>query len=237
MTKELETLNDYVDGYLMAVYEEPNGSVKDGKTEFLEKFRASLASVPSTKEGDELVKTLNRALLKASSLPAQVSLNRKKGFEEALTTLQTKIKALFNLEDLTTGTVVHYLQDIPYISVGKKSELPSGDQIFANGEEGAADLIRQAAADMEKEIDKQNAIFEKHLANNGRLIILSDEGYSDMSELEPNALRALVEGGRKSKEHLNTMVQRAIMMINRLIQMRKDQRERGEEPDDRDDEG
>lgn len=236
MTKELETLNDYVDGYLMAVYEEPNGTVRDGKAEFLEKFRASLAAVPSSKEGDELVKTLNRALLKASSLPAQVSLNRKKGFEEALTTLQTKIKDLFNLEDLTTGTVLHYLQDVPYIPVGKKLELPSGDQIFANGEENAADLIRQAAADMEREIDKQQVILERHLNNNGKVIVISDEGYSDMTELEPNALRALVEGGRKSKEHLNTMVQRAIMMINRLIQMRKDQSERGEDPEDRDDE-
>jgi len=230
MTKELETLNDYVDGYLLMVYDEPEGNVRAGKAEFLEKFRTTLAGVPSTKEGEDLIKTLNRNLLKASATSSDISLNRKKGFEEALATIQSKIKELFQIENLETGTIKHFLQDIPRIPLGPKSELPTGEQLFADGAKNAEKTIREAADRISKELDKQNEVLKRHLDNNGKVIILSDEGYSDMTELEPKALQALVDGSAKSKEHLEKMVTTAVMMINKLIEMRK--RDEGNDQED-----
>ena len=113
MIKELETLNDFVDGYLGAILDEPEGNVRNCKSEFVIQFRDHLAKVPSSLEGDELVKILNRGLLKAGKLPLDITLNKQKGFEEAFKNIQVKIKELFKIDDLTYGTVKYYLQDIP----------------------------------------------------------------------------------------------------------------------------
>jgi len=215
MIKELETLNDFVDGYLGIVYDEPAGNLQSGKVDFLNKFRNYLASVPSNKEGDELIKILNRGLLKASTLPVDFSLNKKKGFEEALSTIQDKIKELFNLEDLTTGTIQHYLQDIPKINMPKKKGLPSADTIFDAESGDPVAEITKLTDDIGKNIDEQLEVLERHALNNGKLIVLSDEGYTDLGDMESEALKGLIESTKASKKQLRKMVETAVLMIRR----------------------
>lgn len=220
MVKELENLNDFVDGYLISVYEEPEGNVKLGKSEFLEKFRSQLGNVPSNKEGDELVKMLNRGLLRASQLPNDSSLNKRKGFEEALTNVQNKIKTLFNLEDLLTGTLTQYLQDIPKVDLGEPAnteEIESAlGMIDPKDIENAESKIRSAAAKIGAKIDRQGDILRHHLNNNGRLLVVSDEGYSDLSEIDKDPLKKLIESNDKSKESLEKMIDMTMKIIRKI---------------------
>ena len=233
MIKELEKLNDYVDGFLISVYEEQEGNVRNGKTEFLEKFRSQLASIPSNKEGEELVKLLNRSLLKAKQLPLGTTLNKQKGFEEALLVIQNKIKELFKIEDLSTGTIQHYLQDIPQIDIEGRVEMPPGDVIFSSGEfnEETEKELRKAGQMVAESLDRQSAVLKKHLENNGKLIVLSDDGYTDLDQVEEGSLNNLIQGNTKAKEKVMQMIESSISLFKKLKAARESKgRRRGGNP-------
>lgn len=234
MVKELENLNDYVDGFLMTVYEEPASNLQSGKTEFLNRFRDHLAKVPSNKDGEELVKLLNRGLLKASNVSNDIGLNKRKGFEEALTSVQNKIKELFNLDDLLTGTIQQYLQDIPIITLPGKAGLPEPDEIFGESLTSESDMkgieerLNKAGDAMRANIDAQVAVLKSHLENNGRMVVISDIGYSELDALNDNPLKGLIEGSEKSKEKLTEMLEKSKMII-KAIKKRNDQKDDGDD--------
>jgi len=216
MVKELETLNDYIDGYLIAVYEEPDGNLKSGKTAFLECFRSQLANIASNEEGPSLIKILNRSLLKASNQPS-TTLNKKKGFEEALISVQEKIKDLFKLDDLLTGTIAHYLQDIPKIKIGNKpniERLMSG--IDVSQREKAKIKIKEVGQIIEDAMNASTAVLEMHLKNNGKLIVISDEGYSELTDMDDDSLKNLIVSNGKSKEKLKEMIKMSLSIIERF---------------------
>jgi hypothetical protein len=239
MQRELEVLNDYVDGYLMAVYEEQEGNLKAGKTTFLEAFRHSLAAIPSNKEGEELVKLINRGLLKAKQADSKVSINMTKGFNESLETLQNKIKELFQLEDLTTGTIAHFLADVPKVVIPAKPKSLEGTGIFGNispsiddETDSEIDLIHQAVADIKIAAKKQNDVLKEHLSNNGKVVIMSDLGYSDCDQIDDNLLETLIEGNEKSMQELDKMVEAAISMIKKVKKMYRENKNKKKKDDD-----
>lgn len=226
MVKELEKLNDFVDGFLSVTLDEEEGTYQNGKVTFLNKFRDYLTKVSSDTAGTELVKALNRGLLKATNtLPFDASINQRKGFESALKEVQEKIKALFNLDDLSTGTIKQYLQDIPKIDIPQKAVMPEASVVFGQGmeTEDSEAKIREEAAHIHKTLDKQIEILERHAQNNGKVIVLSDEGYTDLGDIDTQALAGLIEGSKKSKQSLNDMVEKSIM----LMKMLKDRKNRG----------
>lgn len=217
MIKELEVLNDYVDGYLGTVYEEIESNLKNGKTEFLENFRACLASVPSKEEGEQLVKLLNRGLLRSSAISTDVSLNKRKGFEEALVNVQNKIKELFKLEDLVTGTVQQYLQDVPRISIVKTPPMPDGELLTGDSSiEEKISILNKEIANIEASIIKQRIVMEEHLANNGKLIIISDNGFTNLDDIDGNSLEGLIDGSKDSIKKLKRMAEIAILMLRKV---------------------
>lgn len=205
MTKELITLNDYVDGYLLAVLEEQESGFTKGQSEFLMKFRDSLATIPSTKEGEELVKALSRNLLKTvNTLPKDFGLNQKKGFEEALATLSNKIKELFNVDDLEIGTIKQYLKDVPRIHLPGKTKLP--DPTMLAGAENIDELLDQAAIEMKEGIREQTKILKAHQNNNGKVVIISDEGYTDLNDIGADSLDAMIKGSVQSEADVDKMM-------------------------------
>jgi len=223
MILELETLNSWVDGYLDVVYEERAGIFQEGKIDMLTNFRDQLAKVPSNKEGEELIKLLNRGLLKASTTPKDISLNRKKGFEEALVNVQNKIKELFNLEDLSTGTIKQYLQDVPHIPIAKKVSFPPVEAVFGTDGEMENDptkKIKEIAENIKKNIESQLITLKNHQTNNGKLFVLSDEGYTCLDEIDEDALGGLIEGSNRSLKELDAMVSKATALINAVMRQR-----------------
>lgn len=211
MVKELENLNDFVDGYLIAVYDEPDGTLKNGKTEFLENFRNQLAVVPSSKEGNELVKAINRGIIQADKLPKDASLNSKRGFEEAKVTIQNKIKELFSIEDTMYGTIAAYLQDIPKVALPGKLPLPTSASLFSGGNiQNAVVKLKELEVNMLKNMDQRIAVFDNHMRHNGRIILISDEGYSEIMDDTGDILPAIIESTRKSKSQLKIMVERFV---------------------------
>jgi len=225
MTKELITLNDYVDGYLLAVLDEQESGFTKGQSEFLTKFRDSLAKIPSNKEGQELVKALSSNLLKTvNTLPQDFSLNQKKGFEKALETLSAKIKELFNVDDLEIGTVKQYLRDVPRIYLEGRPKLPDPTELA--GAENINELLDEAEVTMKDGIRKQTAVLENHKNNNGKVVIISDLGYTDLNDIGADSLSAMIAGSVQSEKDVTKMIALTKSMIHRVRNSNKG----GEDP-------